>query len=462
MEFKPHSYQQMAIDKIIDTPRAGLFLDMGLGKTVITLTAIDQLMNDYFEVSRVLVIAPLRVAEDTWSRESQKWDHLKHLRISKVLGSASNRRKALAKDADIYVINRENVVWLTDELSQVGDGWGFDMVVIDELSSFKSHAAKRFKALRKYITRSSRVVGLTGTPAPNGLIDLWSQIYLLDGGERLGTTISGFRSRYFIPNQRNQHMIYNYKPREEAEQAINAKISDICISMRAEDWLDMPERIDNVQRVKLSEDEMDRYNQFERDCYLDFLEGEVTAASAAALSNKLLQYSNGAMYLADGGYVETSNAKLDVLDEIIELSNGKPILCFYSYKHDLERIQKRFKFAKKLGGSEDIEKWNNGEIPLLLAHPAGAGHGLNLQAGGNIIVWFGLTWSLELYQQANARLYRQGQENAVIIHHLITEGTADESVLASLQGKKDVQDELLDSLKAKYGDKNKQSMGVSA
>lgn len=462
MKFTPHKYQQMAIDKIIDTPRAGLFLDMGLGKTVITLTAIDQLMNDYFEVSRVLVIAPLRVAEDTWSRESQKWDHLKHLRISKVLGSASNRRKALAKDADIYVINRENVVWLTDELSQVGDGWGFDMVVIDELSSFKSHVAKRFKALRKYITRSSRVVGLTGTPAPNGLIGLWSQIYLLDGGERLGTTISGFRSRYFIPNQRNQHMIYNYKPREEAEQAINAKISDICISMRAEDWLDMPERIDNVQRVKLSDDEMDRYNQFERDCYLDFLEGEVIAASAAALSNKLLQYSNGAMYLADGGYVETSNAKLDVLDEIIELSNGKPILCFYSYKHDLERIQKRFKFAKKLGGSEDIEKWNNGEIPLLLAHPAGAGHGLNLQAGGNIIVWFGLTWSLELYQQANARLYRQGQENAVIIHHLITEGTADESVLASLQGKKDVQDELLDSLKAKYGDKNKQSMGVSA
>lgn len=429
---------------------------------MITLTAIDMLMNDYFEVSRVLVIAPLRVAEDTWSRESQKWDHLKHLRISKVLGSASNRRKALAKDADIYVINRENVVWLTDELSQVGDGWGFDMVVIDELSSFKSHAAKRFKALRKYVTRSSRVVGLTGTPAPNGLIDLWSQIYLLDGGERLGTTISGFRSRYFIPNQRNQHMIYNYKPREEAEQAINAKISDICISMRAEDWLDMPERIDNVQRVKLSDDEMDRYNQFERDCYLDFLDGEVTAASAAALSNKLLQYSNGAMYLADGGYVETSNAKLDVLDEIIELSNGKPILCFYSYKHDLDRIQKRFKFAKKLGGSEDIEKWNNGEIPLLLAHPAGAGHGLNLQAGGNIIVWFGLTWSLELYQQANARLYRQGQENAVIIHHLITEGTADESVLASLQGKKDVQDELLDSLKAKYGDKNKQSMEVSA
>lgn len=297
MEFIPHTYQQMAIDKILDTPRAGLFLDMGLGKTVITLTAIDQLMYDRFEISRVLVIAPLRVAEDTWSRESEKWDHLKHLRISKVLGSARERRKALAKDADLYIINRENVVWLTDELSQMGDGWEFDMVVIDELSSFKSHSAKRFKALRKYITRSSRVVGLTGTPAPNGLIDLWSQIYLLDGGQRLGTTITGFRNRYFIPNQRNQHMIYNYKPREEAEQAINHKIADICISMRAEDWLDMPERIDNVQSVKLSMEEMKRYCQFEHDCYMEFLEGEVSAASAAALSNKLLQYSNGAMYL---------------------------------------------------------------------------------------------------------------------------------------------------------------------
>jgi len=451
MKFTPHAYQQMAIEKILDTPRAGLFLDMGLGKTVITLTAIEELMHDRFEIERVLVIAPLRVAEDTWSRESQKWDHLKHLRISKVLGSARERRKALAKDADIYIVNRENVVWLTDELSQVGDGWDFDMVVIDELSSFKSHSAKRFKALRKYITRSSRVVGLTGTPAPNGLIDLWSQIYLLDGGERLGKTISGFRERYFLPNQRSQTMIYNYKPKEEAERAINAKIADICISMRAEDWLEMPERIDNVQSVKLSTAELEKYYQFERDCYLEFLEGEVTAASAAALSNKLLQYSNGAMYLPEGSYVKTSDAKLDMLEEIIEVSGGKPILCFYSYRHDLERIKERFKYAKKLEGSDDIEKWNNGEIPLLLAHPAGAGHGLNLQAGGNIIVWFGLTWSLELYQQANARLYRQGQENAVIVHHLITEGTADESVLNSLQGKKDVQDELLDSLKAKYG-----------
>lgn len=458
MQFVPHTYQQMAIDKILDTPRAGLFLDMGLGKTVITLTAIDMLMNDRFEIERVLVIAPLRVAEDTWSRESQKWDHLKHLRISKILGSASQRRKALAKDADIYIVNRENVVWLTNELSQIGDGWAFDMVVIDELSSFKSHKAQRFKALRKYITRSSRVVGLTGTPAPNGLIDLWSQIYLLDGGERLGKTITGFRERYFLPNQRSQTMIFNYKPKEEAERAINAKIADICISMRAEDWLDMPDRIDNVQSVILKPHEMDDYYKFERDCYLQFLEGEVTATSAAALTNKLLQYSNGAMYLPDGSYVKTSEAKLDMLEEIIEVSGGKPILCFYSYRHDMERIMERFKYARRLNDSEDIEKWNNGEIPLLLAHPAGAGHGLNLQGGGNIIVWFGLTWSLELYQQANARLYRQGQENAVIIHHLITEGTADESVLESLQGKRDVQDALLDALKARYGGKHEKAM----
>jgi len=451
MKFVPHTYQQIAIKKICDTPKAGLFLDMGLGKTVITLTAIDELMYNRFEVERVLVIAPLRVAEDTWSRESVKWDHLKHLKMAKILGTPTQRRRALASEADIYIVNRENVVWLTNELSQIGDGWDFDMVVIDELSSFKSAKAQRFKALRKYITRSSRVVGLTGTPAPNGLIDLWSQIYLLDGGERLGKTITGFREQYFLPNQRNQNIIYNYKPKAEAETAINAKIADICISMRAEDWLEMPERIDNVQSVKLSEIELSNYHQFERDCYLEFLEGEVTAASAAALTNKLLQYSNGAMYLADGGYVKTSEAKLDMLEELIELSNGKPILCFYSYRHDLERIQKRFQYARKLSDSEDIEAWNSGEIPLLLAHPAGAGHGLNLQAGGNIIVWFGLTWSLELYQQANARLYRQGQENTVIIHHLITEGTADESVLRSLQGKKDVQDELLDSLKAKYG-----------
>ncbi len=451
MDFKPHNYQSIAIEKIYNTPKVGLFLDMGLGKTVITLTAIEDLMFNRFEISKVLVIAPLRVAEDTWSREVEKWEHLKYLRISKILGNSEQRRKALAKDADIYVINRENIVWLTNELSQIGDGWDFDTVVIDELSSFKSAKAQRFRALKKYITKSKRVIGLTGTPSPNGLIDLWSQIYLLDGGARLGKTLTSYREKYFCPNQRNQTTVFNYKLKsEDAEKAIRDKISDICVSMKAEDWLEMPERIDNVQLVKLTAREKAAYDKFERDSYIDFLEGEVTAATAAALTTKLLQYSNGALYLDDSSYVKTSNKKLEALEELIELSNGKSILCFYSFRHDLERILKKFPFARKLKNSKDIDDWNNGEIPLLLAHPAGAGHGLNLQAGGNIIVWFGVTWSLELYQQANARLYRQGQEHTVIIHHLITENTIDERVLESLRNKEDIQNALLESLKAKY------------
>lgn len=451
MKFVPHKYQEMAIEKIYSTPRCGLFLDMGLGKTVITLTAIEDLIYNQFEISKVLVIAPLRVAEDTWSRESQKWDHLKDLRISKILGTPRQRRLALAREADVYITNRENVVWLTDELSGIGNGWFFDMVVIDELSSFKSPKAQRFRALKKYISRSSRVVGLTGTPAPNGLIDLWSQMYLIDSGERLGKTVTGYRERYFTPNQRNQTTIFNYKPKDGAEKAILDKISDICISMKAEDWLDMPERIDSVVNVKMTPNQKEDYERFEKEAYMQFMEGEVTAASAAALTNKLLQYSNGAMYTDTGEYAVTNNNKLDALEDIIETANGKPILCFYSFRHDLERILKKFKHAVKLESSDDIEKWNDGEIPLLLAHPASAGHGLNLQSGGSIIVWYGLTWSLELYQQANARLYRQGQEQAVIIHHLITEGTCDSRVYMSLQGKANVQDDLLASLKAKYG-----------
>lgn len=451
MKFIPHSYQKMAIEKIENTPRCGLFLDMGLGKTAITLTAIDDLIYDSFEVEKVLVIAPLRVAEDTWSRECDKWEHLRHLKVVKVLGTPRQRRLALAQDADIYIINRENVVWLTNELSSIGNGWFFDMVVIDELSSFKSPKAQRFRALKKYITRSARVVGLTGTPAPNGLIDLWSQIYLIDSGERLGKTVTGYRERYFTPNQRNQTTIFNYKLKDNAERAILDKISDICVSMRAEDWLEMPERIDSVVNVRMTAEQQASYEKFEKEAYMQFFEGEVTAATAATLTNKLLQYSNGAMYMSNGEYAVTNDKKLEALAELIDTSNGKPILCFYSFRHDLERIQKKFKFAKKLENSDDIEKWNNGEIPLLLAHPAGAGHGLNLQAGGNIIVWYGLTWSLELYQQANARLYRQGQKNAVIIHHLITENTCDERVLQSLQGKANVQEDLLQSLKAKYG-----------
>lgn len=447
MRFEPHEYQRTAIDKILDTPRCGLFLDMGLGKTVITLTAVERLMYDSFEVSRVLVIAPLRVAEDTWSRESEKWDHLRHLTISKILGTPAQRRAALAAKADIYVINRENVVWLCGELKH----WCFDMVVIDELSSFKSPKAQRFRALRKVITGSKRVVGLTGTPAPNGLIDLWSEMYLIDGGERLGRTVTGYRERYFAPDKCNQTTIFTYKPKPEAEAAIRAKLSDICVSMKAADWLTLPERIDCVTAVKLTPAQRKAYDKFERDMYIEFTEGDVSAVSAAALTNKLLQYSNGAMYKDDGSYIETGEGKLDALGEIIEAANGAPILCFYSYKHDLERIKRRFSQAVKLESAEHIAAWNEGKIPLLLAHPAGAGHGLNLQAGGNIIVWFGLTWSLELYQQANARLHRQGQQQAVIVHHLLTENTADERVYRSLRDKSAVQDELLAALKEKYG-----------
>ena len=448
MIFKPHKYQQIAIDKIFELPRCGLFLEMGLGKTVITLTALERLMYDRFEVGRVLVIAPLRVAEDTWSRESEKWDHLKHLRISKILGTPQKRREALAADADIYVINRENVVWLCSELA--GD-WPFDTVVIDELSSFKSPKAQRFKALRKYIVKAKRVIGLTGTPAPNGLIDLWSQIYLIDGGERLGRTVTGYRDRYFLPDKRNGMTIFTYKLKPDADRLIWDKLSDICISMRAEDWLTLPERIDNLVTVRLTDKQRKAYDEFEREQYIEFAEGEVTALSAAALTNKLLQFSNGAVYKSDGGYIETGSGKLDALEDIITAAGGRPVLCFYSYKHDLERIQARFDFAQTLDNSSQIERWNSGEIPLLLAHPASAGHGLNLQAGGSIIVWFGLTWSLELYQQANARLHRQGQQQKVIVHHLITEGTCDEKVYQSLQGKSCVQDDLLDALKAKYG-----------
>ena len=450
MKYEPHNYQKIAYDWLIENPKAGLFLDMGLGKTVTTLTAINELMYNRFEVSKVLVIAPLRVAEVTWSGEAQKWDHLRHLRISKILGTPTQRRRALAADADIYIVNRENVVWLTNELSCIGNAWDFDMVVIDELSSFKSSKAQRFRALRKYIPLSERVVGLTGTPAPNGLIDLWSQIYLLDGGARLGKTVGGYRTKYFLPDKRNRTTIFSYKPKDTAENAIYDAISDICISMSADDWLEMPERIDNVITVTLSDAELKLYEEFEKEQYLEFLQGTVTASTAAVLTNKLLQFSNGAMYLDEGSYKVTNDKKIEALAEIVDTSQGKPILCFYSYRHDKERILKKIKTARALESAEDIEAWNRGEVPLLLAHPAGAGHGLNLQSGGSIIVWFGLTWSLELYQQANARLYRQGQQNTVIVHHIITKGTVDARVLSSLQGKRDVQDELLDSLKAKY------------
>ena len=448
MKYKPYDYQEYATQWILDKEKAGLLLDMGMGKSVITLTAIDELMFDYFEVSKVLVIAPLRVAESTWDEEAAKWDHLKHLKISKVLGTEKERINALYTKADIYIINRENVKWLVDKC---GKDWPFDMLVIDELSSFKSHRAQRFKALKKVRPFMKRVVGLTGTPAPNGLIDLWSQIYLLDGGERLGKTITGYRERYFLPDKRNQHIVFTYKLKEGAEEAIYGKLSDICVSMKAEDYLKLPERINNIIPIHLPKKAKDKYDQLERDLLLPLKDSDIVANTAGVLANKLLQMSNGAVYDENGDVKEIHNAKLKALEDTIEAANGKSVLIFYSYKHDLDRIKKHLKRddLTVLDTSEDVKNWNEGKIPIMLAHPASAGHGLNLQAGGNIIIWFGLTWSLELYSQANARLYRQGQKQNVIIHHLVAKDTMDEDVMKALEGKEVGQEALLNAVKAR-------------
>jgi SNF2 family DNA or RNA helicase len=448
MKFIPHSYQEYAANHILNNPAAGLFLDMGLGKTVTTLTAIDDLLF-LGEVNKILVIAPLRVAEDTWSTEIDKWDHL-NLKISKVLGTVKERTIALNIDADVYVTNRENVEWLVKEYF---DKWPFDMVVIDELSSFKSSKAKRFRALRKVRPYFKRIVGLTGTPAPNSLLDLWPQLYLLDGGQRLGKTISSYREQYFKPGNRNQFVVYNWNLKEGAEEAIHNKISDICISMKAEDYLAMPERIDNEININLPDKVMNTYNQFEKDLVLELGEDDITASNAAVLTNKLLQMSNGAIYSEKHEVVEIHEEKLKALLDIIEAANGKAVLVFYSFQHDFDRIISFLK-SKKLNAvgledSKDIKKWNEGKTPVLLVHPAGAGHGLNLQYGGNIIVWFGLTWSLELYQQANARLYRQGQKENVIIHHLIAKNTVDEDVMRALGSKEISQNTLLEAVKAR-------------
>jgi SNF2 family DNA or RNA helicase len=445
MQYVPHEYQRYAQRFIIEHPACGLFLDLGLGKTVITLTAIDSLMFDYFDVERVLVIAPLRVAQDTWSRECQTWDHLRHLRLSKVLGAEKERRLALNRKADIYIINRENVEWLAK-----AQKWNFDMVVIDELSSFKSHSAKRFKALRKMRPQIKRVVGLTGTPAPNSLIDLWPQINLLDMGERLGRFIGQYRSAYFDPDKRNANVVFSYKPKANAERAIYGRISDICVSMKACDHIRMPERIDNRVEVTMSVEEMALYRKLEREMLLPFEEGDIDAVNAAALSNKLLQMANGAVYDENKAVRVIHGRKLDALEDLIEASNGKPVLIFYSFRHDRDRIAKRFPLTE-INSPEDISKWNAGEIGIALAHPASAGHGLNLQAGGSTIIWFGLTWSLELYQQANARLWRQGQRNTVIIHHIITKDTIDEQVMLALARKQTGQMALIEAVKARIG-----------
>lgn len=443
MKYIPHDYQTRAKDFILEHPKAGMLLEMGLGKTVITLTAIDVLINELFEVDRVLVIAPKRVAEDTWTREHAKWDHLRHLRVSKVLGSPEQRRRALAVDADIYVIGRDNVVWLVEQCRQ---DWPFGMVVIDELSSFKNPQAKRFRALKKVIPKASRVVGLTGTPSANGLMDLWAEIYLLDRGERLGRTLGAYREKYFRPGARNGYVVFKWEPLRGSREKIEAAISDICISMSADDYLTLPKRIDNLIPVKLSPQEMKQYKTMEAEQLLHIDDEDVVALNAAAVMTKLLQIANGSVYSHEGNVVRLHDAKLEALLEIIDTTDS-PVLIFYSYKHDLAAIKAAIPGARTLDGPEDIAEWNAGRVQVLLAHPASVGYGLNLQEGGHVIVWYGLTWSLELYQQANARLYRQGQDKPVIIHHLIAEGTVDEQVMRALQEKDMSQAALMAALK---------------
>ena len=449
MNFVPHDYQKYCIDRIISDSSLGLFLDMGLGKTVITLTAVNELIYNRFEVGKVLVIAPKKVAETTWTNEAQKWEHLHNLRISRVIGTLAQRVRALNTPADVYVINRENVPWLVE---YDRNSWRFDMVVIDELSSFKSSKAQRFRSLCYVRQHIKRLVGLTGTPASNGLIDLWAQIYLLDEGERLGKKITHFRTKYCDCNTHGGHFsTYAMKP--GAEESIRAAVSDICISMKAEDYLQLPECVVVDTPVYLDKKTQGRYDEFEREMLLQIDENTLDAGTAAVLSGKLMQFANGAVYDDSRNAVEIHSGKLDTLSELVEGLNGQHALVFYNFRHDLERILKHFEKSplviRELKTSQDEADWNAGKIDLLLAHPASAGYGLNLQQGGHHVIWFGLNWSLELYEQANKRLHRQGQRERVIIHRLITQNTRDVDVAEALAGKRDVQNALLEALKVK-------------
>jgi len=447
MKYQPHKYQDHGYKHIIDNKECGLFLDMGLGKTVITLTAINELIYRECEISRALVVAPKNVTKTVWKQEAAKWDHLKHMRISIVWGTEKERLSALREEADVYVINRENLVWL---IQRFQGKFPFGMVVLDELSSFKNPASKRFKAMKIIRPRVKRIVGLTGTPAPNGLIDLWAQVYLLDQGERLEKTISGYRERYFAAEKQEGYVVYSYRLRKDAEKTIYNKIGDICISMKAEDYLDLPPLIENDIILDLEDSVKNQYDKFEEDSVLELMnEPEITALNAAALTNKLLQFANGAIYHEDRSWTELHKSKLDALDEIIEEAQGQNVMVFYGYKHDLERIKKRFPQARTLKTPKDVEDWNLGKIPLLVLHPASAGHGLNLQDGGHIMVWFGLNWSLELYQQARARLMRQGQKLSVIMHRIICRGTMDEDVVSALSRKEQGQNALMEAIKVR-------------
>ena len=453
MKYSPHDYQRYAAEFIITHPISALLLDMGLGKTSITLTAINDLLFDSFEIHKVLVVAPLRVARDTWSAEIEKWEHLKNLQYSVVVGPAQERLKALCTPADIYIINRENIQWLVEESGLTFD---FDMAVIDELSSFKNHQSKRFKAFMKVRPKLKRIVGLTGTPASNGLMDLFAEFKLLDMGERLGKFIGQYRNAYFKPDKQNGYLVYSYKPLPDAEERIYEKISDVTVSMKAIDHLHMPELLSNEYPVQLSDMEQETYKQFKSELILEMQDTEITAANAASLSNKLSQLANGAVYDDTGAVIPIHNRKLDALEDLIEAANGKPVLVAYWFKHDRTRIAERLQRLQvsyqEIQSSDSIRNWNAGRLQVGLLHPAAAGHGLNLQAGGSHLIWFGLTWSLELYQQTNARLWRQGQQSeTVVIQHLITKGTIDERILKALTQKEQTQTALMQAVKAELG-----------
>lgn len=444
MKFIAHKYQQYGIDFLMQNKISALLLDMGLGKTIISLTAIYDLMLDYFDVHKTLIIAPLRVSKSTWPNEIHKWDHLKGLTYSVVVGTEKERVKALQKKVDIYIINRENIDWLINKSSYPFD---FDMVVIDELSSFKAYQSKRVKSLMQVRPLIRRIVGLTGTPSSNGLMDLWAQFRILDMGERLGRYITHYRNRYFIPDKRNGMIIYSYKPQENAEEQIYQAISDITISMKVIDYLELPECVMNEVFVELSEKELLIYHSFKKEMVATIQNTEIDAVNAASLSNKLLQMSNGSIYDDDKKSHVIHDKKLDALEDLIEGANGKPVLIAYWYQSDLKRIKEIFQ-AQEIKTSEDIEKWNQGQIPIGLIHPASAGHGLNLQQGGSTLIWFSMTWSLELYQQTNARLYRQGQSDTVVIHHILTKDTIDEDVMKALKRKDKTQAALIEAVKA--------------
>jgi len=452
MKYVPHKYQERATRFVIDTPKCALFLDMGLGKSVIALTAIQQLIEDYLEVEKVLVIAPKSVARNTWTTEPAKWDHLKGLRVSLVAGTVRQREKALEADADIYVVGRDSTKWLVEWVNeQVPSVWPFDMVVVDESSSFKNWQSNRWKSLRSVCLdgKIRRMVLLTGTPSPNGLIDLWAQIALLDRGQRLGRTIGTYRTNYFKPGRHNGAIVYDWNPRPGAREQIIEKISDICLSMQASDYLELPDLIQAGTEVVLTEEEATGYRDFERELLLEVDDTEIQAVTAAALANKLLQYSGGAVYDVEHHWHMIGESKMAALEVIMEFTN-EPVLVYYAYQHELDRMKFVFLNYHPVvfkGEPEVLERWNRGEIRMLLCHPASVAYGLNMQAGGRIIVWYTPTWNLELYQQANARLYRQGQERPVLLYHLVAKGTLDERVMRALSGKESCQDMLLKRIK---------------